>query len=76
MHVGEETLKEGKTKWTELQYKTQRCDNMLIGGDSGCGMIEEITTAEEYSRFVFEAPRPYHLFVRMGCGGIRIGVSL
>lgn len=57
------------TKINELQSMTTRCTSMLIGGDMGCGVITEINTAEEYARYVFQAPRPYHLFVLYSMGG-------
>lgn len=65
----EDQSAEGIKKLNELQSRTASCSNMLIGGDSGCGTIIDITTPEDYSRYVFQSPRPYHLFLLMSMGG-------
>ena len=52
---------------------------MFIAGDSesnSCGVVLDIQTPQEYAKFVFQAPRPYHLFVLFtmkGCCNIRRG---
>ena len=41
---------EGIKKLNELQDRTYKCTSMLVGGDGGCGVIEDITTAEQFAR--------------------------
>ena len=70
---------EGLRKLNELQSRTNRCKSMFIAGDSesnSCGVVLDIQTPQEYAKFLFQAPRPYHLFVLFtmkGCCNIRRG---
>ena len=66
---------EGLRKLNELQSRTNRCKSMFIAGDSesnSCGVVLDIQTPQEYAKFVFQAPRPYHLFVLFTMKGASI----
>ncbi|CAD7923187.1 unnamed protein product [Amoebophrya sp. A25] len=68
---------EGEKKVAWLGGQTTHCSGMLLGGDtSGCGMISEIKSQNDYARLVLQAPRPYHLFILFsmnGCCNLRKG---